>query len=220
MRHDKRERAPQNIVVVVGRRTVQNGFLAEHVGRELGNACELRPLHSLADVSVPAGALALLDIEGMSVDDIVRYAESIVRTRRWIVALFNVDDSQLQSLVFAGIQGIFSRDTSIEQLIKGIRAMLAGEYWLPRRILAAHYERNALYARITDQASRLTPKESETLDLLVRGNGNEAIARRLGVSPHTVKTHVYNLFRKLGVKNRVQAVNWALRNLPVSAGES
>jgi LuxR family transcriptional regulator of csgAB operon len=58
----------------------------------------------------------------------------------------------------------------------------------------------------------LTPKEAETLMLLVRGDGNNTIARRLGVSPHTVKTHIYHVFRKLGVNNRVQAVNWATQH--------
>jgi LuxR family transcriptional regulator of csgAB operon len=201
-------------VLVVGRRSVQNGLLAELIGRQLGHACELRTPHALADAPVPAGALALLDIEGMPVPDVARCADTLFRAGRCVVALFNVDEANVESVIFPGVQGIFSRDTTTAQLTKGIRAIFAGEYWLPRRILAAHFERNGPYRlSMGAKAATLTPKESETLELLVLGNGNDAIARRLGVSPHTVKTHVYNLFRKLGVKNRVQAVNWAILNL-------
>jgi DNA-binding NarL/FixJ family response regulator len=204
----------QRGVLLVGRRSVQNGLLTELIGRELGRACELRAPHALADLPVPAGALALLDIEGLPVADVARYVDTLFRAERCLVALFNVDETNVDSVVFPGVRGIFSRETSTAQLANGIRAIFAGEYWLPRRILAAHFERNGPHRLGTGaNAAMLTPKESETLELLTLGNGNDSIARRLGVSPHTVKTHVYNLFRKLGVKNRVQAVNWAMLNL-------
>ena len=58
-------------------------------------------------------------------------------------------------------------------------------------------------------AKGLTPKELETLRLLAKGDSTKHIARQLNVSPHTVKVHTSNVFRKIQVSNRVQAAQWA-----------
>jgi len=97
--------------------------------------------------------------------------------------------------------------------VKGIEAIFRGEYWLPRRVLCAHLERTRTVQRpASPAATLLTRKEMETLRLLATGGSTEHIAHELKVSPHTVKTHIYNLFRKIRVTNRVQAVHWAAQN--------
>jgi len=133
------------------------------------------------------------------------------------IALLNVQASDVMEIVDSpGVQGVFFCETSKENLIKGIQALFAGEYWLPREVLAEHFARSrrvhrpgALHAGLVE----LTRKETETLELLLDGHSNSDIARRLGVSAHTVKTHLYNLFRKIGARNRVQAVNWAMQSI-------
>ena len=55
----------------------------------------------------------------------------------------------------------------------------------------------------------LTPRECEILDLLASGESNKELARRLGISPNTVKTHIARLYEKLGVQRRVQAIEQA-----------
>ncbi|WP_143730568.1 helix-turn-helix transcriptional regulator [Microbulbifer sp. GL-2] len=59
----------------------------------------------------------------------------------------------------------------------------------------------------------LTRREQEILGQLTTGEPNSAIASKLHLSEHTVKNHMYNIFRKIGVKNRLQASNWAKLNL-------
>lgn len=59
----------------------------------------------------------------------------------------------------------------------------------------------------------LTPREEEVLKLMARGFSNKETARVLDISPDTVKTHVRNIFSKLGVTDRTQAAVWASRNL-------
>ncbi|AWF82610.1 helix-turn-helix transcriptional regulator [Microbulbifer sp. A4B17] len=59
----------------------------------------------------------------------------------------------------------------------------------------------------------LTRREQEILEQLTTGEPNSAIATKLHLSEHTVKNHMYNIFRKIGVKNRIQASNWAKINL-------
>ena len=62
-------------------------------------------------------------------------------------------------------------------------------------------------------ACGLTQRELEIIGLLGTGATNAEIAEKLFVSEHTVKSHLYNIFRKIKVHNRLQAMNWARRNL-------
>jgi len=59
----------------------------------------------------------------------------------------------------------------------------------------------------------LTRRELEILSMVVSGATNEEIAARICISPHTVKTHIYNIFKKINVPNRLQAALWAAKNL-------
>ncbi|HKC30483.1 MAG TPA: response regulator transcription factor, partial [Burkholderiales bacterium] len=112
-----------------------------------------------------------------------------------------------------GVKGVFFTESSEDTLVKGIEAIFRGEYWLPRRVLCAHLERTRTVQKpASPAATLLTRKEMETLRLLSTGSSTEHIAQELKVSPHTVKTHIYNLFRKIRVSNRVQAVHWAAQN--------
>ncbi|WP_091511025.1 response regulator transcription factor [Microbulbifer yueqingensis] len=63
------------------------------------------------------------------------------------------------------------------------------------------------------QRHLLTRREQEILSQLTSGESNSVIATRLHLSEHTVKNHIYNIFRKIGVKNRLQASNWAKLHL-------
>lgn len=59
----------------------------------------------------------------------------------------------------------------------------------------------------------LTPREIEILTMVASGAKNEEIANELYISPNTVKTHIYNIFKKINVPNRLQAALWAVKNL-------
>ncbi|MDF4657073.1 response regulator transcription factor, partial [Vibrio parahaemolyticus] len=72
--------------------------------------------------------------------------------------------------------------------------------------------------RITQQSQpaievELTRREIQVLKMLKEGGSNMEIADSLFISEHTIKSHLYNIFRKLEVKNRTQATSWAKRNL-------
>jgi LuxR family transcriptional regulator of csgAB operon len=201
-------------VVIVGQRSVQNGLVASMIDERLGCGCEVQMIGGKSE-SIPGGAIALLDVDGMSTRDIAGHADSLLASGSYrSIALMNADEGSVGRLACSpGVRGVFFRDTSQEQLLKGLRAMMGGEYWLPRSVLAAHFENTRAATATASNRVELTVKETETLKLLVGGHSNIAIARRLGVSPHTVKTHLYNLFRKIGARNRVQAVKWAMKNL-------
>jgi LuxR family transcriptional regulator of csgAB operon len=94
--------------------------------------------------------------------------------------------------------------------------MLTGENWFPRRILDDWLERqrNTMVPPIlTQNLPELTDRERQILWHIDMASTNAQIAFSLSISEHTVKTHIYNIFRKISVRNRTQASNWVKANL-------
>lgn len=211
-----RNAAEECRVVIVGRHSLQLRLLAELVSERLSCICEVRMPAEL-EGALPANALLLLDLESLPAKQLGAHARALLdgSPDRQLV-LFNVDDLAVHQHIvqLPGVRGIFSRDVTQEHLLKGIKAILAGEYWLPRKVLSDHLE--STRARRSQSGANgvaLTPKETETLRLLMGGSSNSRIAGELKVSTHTVKTHLYNLFRKIQVSNRLQAVHWAMNHI-------
>lgn len=130
------------------------------------------------------------------------------------VALFNVPrDAEIENrLAHWYVHGVFYADEDFDRLIAGVDKMLQGGYWLPRRLLAQmldQYRRNDPPQPPTPE---LTRREQQILDGVTTGASNFEIADDLCLSEHTVKTHLYNIYRKIKVKNRTQAVRWVKEN--------
>jgi len=209
--------APSRRVVVVGRSNLQNKLLADLVDQFSGCSCVLRTFADLNSVPDSATALVLLDIEGMPAHAVAASLE-LLSTGELCrsIGVINAEETVAfdQIVMWPGVKGMFFRETSKEDLIKGIQAIFSGDYWLPRKILCAYLERTRSSQRpAAAEVNTLTRKEIETLKLVASGNSTHNIARMLNVSPHTVKTHIYNLFRKIRVSNRVQAAHWAQQNI-------
>jgi DNA-binding NarL/FixJ family response regulator len=211
-------------VIIIGRSSLQNKLLSAMIEDRTGYSSFIRSVDDLTGLPVGANALALLDVEHSATKDIIAHLQALAASASCRnVALINVKGSItfLQLASWPGVKGVFFREASRENLLKGIKGILDGEYWLPRKLLSAHMEEIRMRQRSpTLEVAALTPKEIETLKLLARGNSNSHIARELGVSLHTVKTHVYHVYRKLHVSNRVQAVQWALQNTEGLEGHS
>ncbi len=212
-----RRDTPKRDVVLIGRNDFQNKLLARMITERIGCNCLVRSIEDLSGPSVDANVLALLDVAGIAARDInVRLQVLATCASIRNVALINADEgvSFEQIVAWPGIKGIFFRETSEKNFIKGILAIFRGECWLSRKMLFAHWEQTSAHKRpFPVETTLLTHKEIDTLKLLVSGHSNNHIAHTLNVSPHTVKTHIYNLYRKLHVGNRVQAVHWALQNI-------
>lgn len=114
------------------------------------------------------------------------------------------------------IHGIFYADVESDHLAKGVLAIFNGDMWFPRRLIARyltnHTNGNGSSFPVRDH-ELLTTREMEILHLLTTGAKNTDIADELNLSVHTIKTHIYHIYKKLDVANRTQAVNWATNNL-------
>jgi len=116
----------------------------------------------------------------------------------------------------AGAIGYLLKDAEPDELLRGVRAAARGESPLApkaaRAVLTARDERRP--------ADELTVREREVLTLVGQGLPNKLIARRLGISEKTVKTHLTSVFQRIGVGDRTQAALWARRTGLIADEES
>lgn len=115
------------------------------------------------------------------------------------------------------VKGIFGPSDSMDKLCQGLKAIIDGDNWLSRRLLEqllTYYKgKESTYSIEPAEEVELTRREVQVLQMLKDGGSNMEIADSLFISEHTIKSHLYNIFRKIEVKNRTQATSWAKRNL-------
>ncbi len=211
------------LIYISGPRQLQNELLAAFLERETGVQCLLDESYSPKtdghDTDNRMQKLILLDCLGKDTDACLAVLESdqeILSRKGCFVALFNVTaDLELEKAALErGVKGFFYREDSPERLLKGVQAILGGELWVSRDVLTKSFLENQKGERFKQKAViKLTQRETEILALVSAGAGNEEIADKLCISPHTVKTHIYNIFKKINVPNRLQAALWAVKNL-------
>ncbi|EOK5707581.1 LuxR C-terminal-related transcriptional regulator [Vibrio parahaemolyticus] len=121
-------------------------------------------------------------------------------------------------LTWSNLKGLFYFEDDFDKVMMGLKGILNGENWLSRDILNQLIGyllslNNTVGKLETKLEMELTRREMQVLTALCQGGSNLDIADSLFVSEHTVKSHLYSIFRKLEVKNRMQAITWAKRNL-------
>lgn len=116
----------------------------------------------------------------------------------------------------AGAAGFCPRDTPSGLLRRAIQLVEAGEIWVSRRVMLRLIEELALRAAppAVARAEQLTPRESALVNLVASGASNKAIAERLSISVKTVKTHLTNIFKKLGLSTRLELAVAVGRSAP------
>jgi DNA-binding NarL/FixJ family response regulator len=151
-------------------------------------------------------------VDGISLVAGVRSGQPTVRT----VVLAEKDDPRRAALALqAGASGWVAKDCSLSRLLTVIRGVLRDETHLPPALLTSVLrELTATRKHRTDSerlVESLTPREREVLRCMVAGLGRKAVAERLFLSPHTVRTHMQNVLGKLGVHSTLAAVALARR---------
>jgi DNA-binding NarL/FixJ family response regulator len=133
------------------------------------------------------------------------------------VAMVVISDSRdadlIAAMIRAGVRGWVRPAASIGHLVRTLHGVKNGETWLPPDLTTAVLDR-LLDAEETRAASRramsrLSERELEILDCLAKGMTRDAIGQRYRLSPHTVRTHINHVLRKLGVHSSLAAVSLA-----------
>lgn len=129
-----------------------------------------------------------------------------------VLALTALDDPRaVEEAARSGFHGYLLKDQPVTQFSESIRSVLEGEYVFPRRFVAPSDARGS-HDDSRLFADQLTPREREVLALLVEGASGQIVARRLGISSNTVRTHVQSILAKLQVHSRLEAVAFAVRH--------
>ncbi len=138
-----------------------------------------------------------------------RIVLSGIDSRVLILTTFDLDEYVYEALR-AGASGFLLKDVTASQLIDGVRVVAAGESMLAPTVTTRLLDRFASSFPGGDTResplTSLTEREREILTLLARGLSNAELASKLFLSEPTIKTHLSSVFRKLGVRDRVQAV--------------
>jgi DNA-binding NarL/FixJ family response regulator len=136
------------------------------------------------------------------------------RPQTRVVALTSFSDRQrVSDMLAAGAIGYLLKDCAPDDLLAGLRAAAQGHAPLDPRIAGV-----LLSSQSPAPADTLSEREREVLQLTATGMANKQIGRALGISERTVKVHLGNIFRRIGVSDRTSAAMWAREHLP--GGES
>jgi DNA-binding NarL/FixJ family response regulator len=197
---------------------------AERNFKVVGEACDgveavtlvhqLRPEILLLDLAMPRrpGLEALRELS----------AETI--TARVILLTAAAEKEQIVEALQLGARGVVLKDSATQILLKAIRAVMNGEYWVGRESVSnlVQYLRGLIdSSNIASRQKRygLTPRELEIISAVVAGYANKEIAEHFKISEDTVKHHLSNVFDKLGVSTRLElalfAVNQSLPFKPI-----
>ena len=112
----------------------------------------------------------------------------------------------------AGARGLVLKSAAPETLLQAIRGVATGALWFDTSALARAHAPGAPGAAGGGKLSSLTAREREIVSLIGEGLRNDEIARRLGITPKTVKNQLTALFAKLGVSSRLELVVYAYRH--------
>lgn len=187
-------------LVKIGIRTILSGQSdIEIVGEAATGADGVELFRTLKpDVTI----LSLRLPDSCAIDVLGDYFSEDKRAKILILAE-HAGDSEISRSLKKGVSGYICKDVSESELVKAVRVVNAGKKYIPAdiaEILSENFNRE-----------ELTPSEQKILQMLVGGNSNKEIAFDLNVSENTVKTHVKNVFEKLGVSDRTSAATLAIK---------
>jgi DNA-binding NarL/FixJ family response regulator len=157
-----------------------------------------------------------LNMPGMGGVDATRHITSIAPLTRVVMLTISEDDSDVMDAILAGACGYLLKDSSIQDLMAGIRAASRGESLISPNIAAKVLQRIRATSTQPEIANtiraELSDREIEVLKLIANGKDNAVIAGELHISPKTVKNHISNILMKLQIDNRIQAAVYAVRS--------
>jgi DNA-binding NarL/FixJ family response regulator len=157
-----------------------------------------------------------LNMPGAGGVETTRRLSSLAPLSRVVVLTISADDDDVMNAVMAGACGYLLKDSSIQELIAGIKAASEGESLISPQIAAKVLQRLRAQSKDVDAAetirAELSDRELQVLKLIANGKDNAQIARELFISPKTVKNHISNILMKLQIENRIQAAVYAVRS--------
>jgi DNA-binding NarL/FixJ family response regulator len=164
---------------------------------------------AVAEAIAAAPDVVLMDLSMPVVDGVeaTRNVLGALPSTRVVVLTSFADQDRVRRALAAGAVGYQLKDAEPETLRDAVRAAAAGNVPLDPRVAGA------LLPRVADPADALSPREREVLLLVTEGLANKQIAQTLNIAERTVKAHLGNVYRYIGVVDRTSAAMWARDHL-------
>jgi two-component system nitrate/nitrite response regulator NarL len=197
---------------------------SEHDLRVVGEACDGIEAVELVRKLAPEILLLDLAMPRLAGLEALRELSTQPYPVRVILLTAAAEKHQIVEALQLGARGVVLKDSATQILLKSIRAVMDGEYWVGRESVSnlVQYLRNLIDSSPPPARRRygLTPREFEIISAVVAGYANKEIAEHFKISEDTVKHHLSNIFDKLGVSTRLElalfAVNQALPFKPLA----
>jgi DNA-binding NarL/FixJ family response regulator len=197
-------------------RTGLRNLLEEQRVQVVGEAADGTQAIRMVRELAPDVVVMDLNMPGMSGVEATRHVTTLAPLTRVVVLTISDQDEDVMNAILAGACGYLMKDSSIQDLMQGIRAASVGESLISPHIAAKVLQR--MRATGTNEAdaalirAELSDREIQVLKLIANGKDNAQIAADLHISPKTVKNHISNILMKLQIDNRIQAAVYAVRS--------
>jgi DNA-binding NarL/FixJ family response regulator len=197
-------------------RTGLRNLLEEQGVQVIGEAADGQQAIRLVRELAPDVVVMDLNMPGMTGVEATRQVTSLAPLTRVVVLTISDQDEDVMNAILAGACGYLMKDSSIQDLMQGIRAAAVGESLISPHIAAKVLQRMRATGTSEQDAAtiraELSDREIEVLKLIANGKDNAQIAGELHISPKTVKNHISNILMKLQIDNRIQAAVYAVRS--------
>jgi len=168
---------------------------------------ELRPDVLVLDINMP----------GMKAVQVLRNLAEVEKPPQVLVLTAYGDPENVLGMLKAGARGYLLKDSSPVEIADGVRVVAEGMTWLSPAVASVLVESREGEKEPFDE-ELLSLRELEVLQSVAQGYSNAKISERLSISEGTVKNHITNIYDKLGLHTRAEAVAWAWQNGVISSG--
>ncbi|MGD8549703.1 MAG: response regulator transcription factor [Desulfobacterales bacterium] len=214
---------PNAFINIIGRNMLQNELLLSFLKKQTGLKGICFPtLESITPIDANKSViprLIILDCKNVDMNNLWTSLHDWDRPKTcqcfFVLCNAEVDSGIEKTAVDNGVQGIFYNNESLQLITKGVCSVLKGDLWYSRKVLrkCLLVSRSSGNASIHPSTSGLTYREKELLFYIASGYTSKDISDNLNISLHTVKTHIYNIYKKINATNRLQATLWAAKFL-------